>query len=449
MMIIRKALLHLVKRQRCFGLPSSDLVRPGNQDYRMLAKAVEQALVDHDISVWFPRCIDTINGGFTAGYSNTWQTLAAQSKGLVFHARMTWFTAQLSERMSGDAARRFQDYALHGVKFLQQTLWDSKRGGFFWNLNNDGSLPPGDPDEKYVYGVAFAIFGCANVARVTHDDEAFELAQRTFRWLDAHAHDPSNGGYYETLSGDGTPLVDALSKPALTPIGLPYGYKSMNTHIHLLEAFTELYRVWPDPILRGRLEELFHLVRDKMFVRPGCLNKYYTADFQPVPALGSYGHDVETAYLLVEAAGVLGIPDDECTWKKGRHLVDNALQYAFDGKLGGFFDEGPAFHNATHLDKVWWTQAEALNALLVMHERSGADDLRYWAAFMQTWRFIGQYQFDSKNGGWHETVWEDDKPILANKGHNWKAAYHTGRALLNVSARLRRLGQETPPEIKP
>jgi cellobiose epimerase len=447
-MLFRKALLALRSQKRCFGLRTYDMMQPTGEDYRTLRKQVENCLVRHDISVWFPRCIDTSNGGFQAGFSRSWQLLPGQSKGLVFQARMTWFTAQVSERLIESSAARFRDYCLHGLKFLQNSLWDSRRGGFFWNLNDDGSLAQNDPDEKYPYGIAFAIYACANVARVTQSEDAVDLGQRAFRWLDQHAHDPSNGGYYEVLDGEGNPLLKPSKKSFQNPLGIPNGYKSSNTHLHLMECFTELYRVWPDPILRDRLTEVFDIVRQKMFVLPGCLNQVFTADFRALPDLDSYGHDIECAYLLIEAAKILEMPDDPGTWGFARCLVNNTLNFAFDRRLGGIFASGRAINNASVLDKVWWAQAEALNAFLLMHERFGFDDLRYWTAFKKTWQFISEYQLDSRNGGWHQTIWADDKPLRAPKGSEWKAAYHTGRALLNVAAGLRRLGKERPERIQ-
>lgn len=447
MMILRKALLHLGKPRR-FGLGEPDPHRPTEADYRRIAREMDEVLVRHDTKAWFPRCIDWVHGGFISNYSNTWRPLAAQSKRLVFQARMTWFTAEVSERVTSDCGTRFRDHSLHGLKFLRETMWDSKRGGFFWELTNEGTLPRDDPDEKHAYGLAFGIYACANVARVTRNREALELAQRAFRWLEEHAHDEVNGGYRETLAGDGTPLPNRSPRPVKNRMDTPHGYKSANTHIHLLESFTGLHAVWPDPLVRSRLEELFRLVRDRMFVLPGCLHQHFTADFRPVPDLISYGHDVETGYLLIEAARALGLPEDAVTWERARLLVDNALTYGFDGTHGGLFDTGPAFHPATGQHKIWWAQAELLNVLFLLHERFGADDLRYWTAFTRTWRYICECQVDSRNGGWHEQVWADNRPIIGPKGTNWKEAYHTGRALLNVSKGLRRLGHEPLPEIE-
>ncbi len=143
----------------------------------------------------------------------------------------------------------------------------------------------------------------------------------------------------------------------------------MNSHIHLLEAITALYRIWPDPLVEKRLRELFLVVRDKIAVEPGCLNLFFTPDWCPVPEHDSFGHDVETAYLLLEAAERSKEPDDAKTLTVARCLVDHALQWGWDERLGGFYDRGAAFAPACGREKIWWTQAEGLNALLLMHAR--------------------------------------------------------------------------------
>ncbi len=181
-------------------------------------------------------------------------------------------------------------------------------------------------------------------------------------------------------------------------------------------------------------------MRDKIAVEPGCLNLFFTPDWRPVPDHDSFGHDVETAYLLLEAAAVLREADDPKTVRVARSLVDHALDWGWDDKLGGFYDKGAAFNKAWGREKIWWTQAEGLNALLVMHERFGRQSPRYFEAFLKQWDFIRRYQVDPKHGEWYESVSaEGVAPPGQAKATVWKAAYHNGRALMNVSEMLRRM----------
>jgi len=218
----------------------------------------------------------------------------------------------------------------------------------------------------------------------------------------------------------------------------PIGYKSMNTHIHLLESFTLLYELWPDPTLRARLEELLALVRDRIAVEPGVLNLYFTPDWRPVPDHDSYGHDVETAYLMLEAAHALGRHPDPPTERMARMLVDHALDDGWDARLGGFLREGNTFHSEDPR-KEWWVEFEGLNALLLMHELHGTETDRYFRAFVGQWRYLQRYQVDADRGGVYTMVAADGTPANPSKAHDWKAAYHDSRALMNVAARLRAL----------
>ncbi len=173
------------------------------------------------------------------------------------------------------------------------------------------------------------------------------MARDAFDWLVQHAHDPKHGGYFEAIRRDGTPI---LSWQAGAPqwqrsdrLGVYYGFKSMNSHIHLLEALTELAKVDKRPIVHERLRETFLVVRDHIAVEPGALNLYLTPDWRAIPAHDSFGHDVETAYLLVEAARELKLPDDPRTWQVARLLVDHALEWGWDEQYGGFYDKGESF----------------------------------------------------------------------------------------------------------
>lgn len=434
----------------CVERPSASaaeapIPQPTAREYAELADHLETYCFERLLPFWYPRCVDREYGGFLPHVRHDNTPGENNDKTIVFQARMTW-TAAAVMLHSSERADEFRPFVEHGIRFLQQTMWDDRDGGFYWGLDRRGNPIPRYGTEKHLYGTSFGMYAAATAYRAAQSPEALQLAQDTFRWLEAHAHDPSYGGYFEAFHRSGRPILES-PKPGTNGrqnterdlLGTPYGYKSMNSHIHLLEALTELYRVWPDPGVRRRLDEVFRIVRDKIVVEPGCMNLYFTRDWRAVPDHDSFGHDVETAYLLLEAAEVMGLAHDPKTLTVARSLVDHALQYGWDEKQGGFYDRGFAFQPAYALDKVWWTQAEGLNALLLMHERFPAPDAVYWNAFYRQWRFIEAHQIHPLYGEWYATVTEDGPDESADLAQVWKGPYHNTRAILNTIERLRRL----------
>jgi cellobiose epimerase len=421
-----------------------DAASPGarsSSEYLQLASELEVSLQADVLAKWFPASIDTEHGGFHQNFREDWSRDPRNDKSIVCQARLTWTASAASLHYPADAVR-YKAHALHGLDFLLGSLWDREQGGFYWALDERGS--PARSGEKHAYGMAFGIYAACECYRATHDPRALDLAKRAYLWLDAHAHDARNGGYYEALSRAGTPVLSPAdpSTPA-DFIGTHYGYKSMNTHIHLLEALTALHGVWPDAGVRRRLDETFRLVRDRIAVAPGCLNLFFTPDWRPVPDHDSFGHDVETAYLLVEAAAALGTPDDRKSWSIARSLVDHALEYGWDRENGGFYDSGSAFGPPSVTDKIWWTQAEGLNALALMHAHFGHKTSRYWDALRLQWKFIREHQIDSRYGGWLASVDRDGQSSAGRaKGDQWTESYHQARALMTVSDTLRRLAAQ-------
>ena len=413
--------------------------------YRRLAGQVESNLQTQVLAQWFPRALDP-SGGFYQNYGEDWTRGSENDKAIVYQSRLTWVAAQAALHDPAQAETYKAD-ARHGLDFLANQMSDKQDGGLYWGLDNRGVPVRGG--EKHAYGISFAIYAACGEYQATQDAKALDFAKRAFFWLDAHAHDSKHGGYYEALTRAGKPIL-TISDPAQPSdeIGTRYGFKTMNTHIHLLESLSALYAVWPDPKLRARLEEMFALVRDKVVVESvGCLNYQFTPDWKPLPDHDSFGHDVETAYLLTEASAVLGRPDDARTWALARRIVDHALDFGFDTEVGGFYDSGSVFSATPYTtDKIWWVQAEGLNALLLMHARYGRATPRYWAAFNKQWAFIQAHQVDAAHGGWQATVTREGAALPGRaKSDGWTEAYHQGRALLNVSAALHRLAGDATP----
>jgi cellobiose epimerase len=422
----------------------ADYMPANRATYLKFAEEVEAALHRDVLHVWFPRTVDNENGGFRSNFNREWKPYGTESKFSVFQGRMTWITSQIARRRPA-LKEQYLPYVKHGVEYLAGTLWDKEQGGFYWGLSETGQISPQYTDGKQLYGMSFAIYGLASAYQATNNPRALEYAQKGFRWLEEHAHDAKNGGYFEYLTRDGQPYEAHPKTGAveLTPeAGFPVGYKSMNTHIHLLEALTQLYEVWKDDLLRQRLEEMLAIVRDKICVDPGAMNLYFTKQWQPFPDHDSYGHDVETAYLMLEAEEILSKNHDPRTERMSHMLVDHALHYGWDEKLGGFYGDGTTTGPPEKTDKEWWVEFEGLNALLLMHEHHGSETDKYFKAFQLQWSFIRKYQIDSEFHGVYPLVKADGTPVSTDKGSIWKAAYHDGRALLNVHDRLNRLAEK-------
>lgn len=412
---------------------------PTTATYARLAEALDAHLRRDVLAKWYPACVDKA-GGFHQNFARDWTRGADTNRFLVYQARQTWVAARAA--MYDPALKdEYAAYALHGLDYLDKVMSDRECGGLYFRLGPDGRITKRFGAEKHAYGIAFAIYAGAAVYEATGQTRALEFAMATFEWFDDHAHDARHGGYFEALKRDGTPIRKAPRPGARDGISTPYGYKSMNGHIHLLEALTELYKAGPDPRARRRLEEMLAVVRDRIAVEPGALNYYFTPDWRAVPMHDSFGHDIETAFLMVEAADALGRPDDAPTWRVARSIVDHALAWGWDAKHGGFYYSGQAFAPAFERFKSWWTQAEGLNVLLLMHERYGAETDRYWKAFVKQLQFIWDHQIDHTRGGWYCRVTEDGGDLVssADKATPWKAAYHNVRALMQTVRRLRHL----------
>ena len=414
-----------------------------------LADVMESSMQKELLNVWYPKALDNEHGGFMTTYTFDFTLGENQDKMIVSQARHTWVNAKASILYPDQT--HYRESAAHGFQFLRDVMWDETFGGFYTLVSREGKVID---STKNAYGNSFGIFALAAVFHATKDTSAINLAKEAFLWLEKNSHDSVHNGYFQHMNRDGSRII----RHENTASQAETGYKDQNSSIHLLEAFTELYQVWPDPLLRKRLSEMLYLIRDTITTKRGYLQLFFTTDWKPVTFQDSsreviekhhgldhvsFGHDVETAFLMMEASHVLGIENDTTTLRIARHMVDHALNTGWDHAVGGFYDGGYYFKGDSTLtvvkdSKNWWAQAEGLNTLLIMADKFPDDPMKYDEKFNLLWKYIDTNLIDHTHGDWYAGGL-DKEPFqkTALKGHQWKATYHHFRALSHCIARLR------------
>lgn len=435
------------------GANTSSGIRSDQSGPKTLAAQMEESLIKDILDRWYPLDIDTVYGGYISEFKRDWTPGEGNGeKALVQQARHVWTTSRMYEAYP--ERKECLDYAFHGFHFLRDRMWDSTYGGFHAYCTREGDPVERSIDDKRIYGQAFAVYGLSKYYQVSGNSEALELAKKAFLWMDEQAHDNRYGGYFEMLHRDGTPAMpgDAGIGPGTFGVGL----KDYNSSIHIMEAFAELYLVWPDDLVQKRLEEMFTLIRDTFVHADGYLRLYFQPDWTLVTSGPgeeesqseswflnhfTYGHDVETAYLLLETAHVLGQVEDKKTHTIAKKLVDHSLASGWDTLNGGFFDAGVAGDEGTRIvnnHKSWWGQVEGMNALLLMHTLYPGDPHDYYDKFLKSWEHIDTYLIDKTYGGWYNNA-TDTYPDNVDqlKSHIWKTTYHNTRGMLNCIRMLR------------
>jgi len=262
--------------------------------------------------------------------------------------------------------------------------------------------------------------------RASGDKEALKRAMELYQVLQTRAYDKKEGGWIEHFEPDWTPML----KPGPEAIVEVAGFKSANTHLHLMEALTELYDATHDQAVRKSLEEALK-INMTWFYPPeagkSCFHRQL--DWSPVTWASSaglsYGHNVEFAWLMIRAQRTLGT---DPSWKHFDAHIRHALKYGYDHQRGGLYSRGSDDQPATDTDKVWWVQSEMLAALTDGLKHEWNKD--YATALDQLLDFIRKYQADPADGIWLDTVTAEGKPKVDTKAHNWKANYHDVRAIV-------------------
>jgi mannobiose 2-epimerase len=394
---------------------------------RSLRDAIARDLRDNVLPFWLRRVLGEGSGfqGFVAEDGSA-DPLAPM--GGVLAARLLWTFSAVARQMRDEAHRTAADQ-LHA--WLMERFWDAEHGGTYWMLDYAGRPTS---TRKQTYALAFATYALAEYHLATGRADALDEALALFRTIEERAADRVLGGYVEARSRDWSPLADVrLSEKDLN------APKSMNTHLHVMEAYANLTRASGREEVRERLRvvTLLHLER---IVDPasGHLTLFFDERFTPVSKVASYGHDIEASWLIVEAAELVGdAPLVERARANAVRMAGLTLERGFDHEHGGVFAER---HEDGRLDdeKHWWMQAEAIVGFLNAFEIS--KDERFLEAAERTWAFVDRFLIDREYGEWRWRVARDGSRIPGlPKVEPWKCPYHNSRAALETMARVDRL----------
>ena len=389
---------------------------------RTLHREITKDLKENILSFWEKYSVDP-SGGFYGTLERDGTPVADAPKGGVLNARILW-TFSTAYRMYGDA--KYRDLADRAQRYFIDHFIDPQYGGIYWLIKADGT--PLDTD-KQTYGCSYAIYGLSEHFRATGNVESLQKAIEIYHTMENKIKDPVKDGYIESFTRSwGTP-------EKLGYDGEGVATKTMNTHIHVLEAYTALYKVWRDCDLRQRLAKVIDMVSVNLYnPRTHHLILYCDSDWKNLDDIDSYGHDIETSWLLMEAAEALNDPEilERCK-KISLELVDASLREGIN-PMGAMMYE-------RHKDKIrkdasWWCQAETVVGCINAWQLTGKQV--YLDTASRTWEFIKSRMIDKEYGEWFRTVEEDGTPRYKEpKSSMWNCPYHNSRMGFEIEARLK------------
>jgi mannobiose 2-epimerase len=390
----------------------------------------ETELRENILPFWIEHAVDKERGGFYGEISNTRVVDKDAPRGALLSSRILWTYAAAYKRYR---APEYLEMARWAYDDLLSRFWDETHGGLYWMVGANGELIR---PRKQIYGQAFGIYAFAEYYSATGEQDALDKAIAIFRLMEEHSHDPEHGGYFEAYTRDWRLESDLrLSDIDMNEM------KSMNTHLHVMEAYANLMRVWDDEELRVRQAEnvdimIHRIISPEAFHTLLFFDEAWNSRVDHI----SYGHDIETNWLLVESAEVLG---DEHRIAEAKALAVKMAQAIYDEGLdaeGGLVNDGDA-SGITDPDFEWWPQAEAAVGFLNAYQLSGQP--HFLQASLRSWDFIETYFTDRQHGEWFRHVTKNHVvDHAAAKVSFWKCPYHNGRACMELIDRLGKLTVE-------
>ena len=385
---------------------------------------VREVLEDNILRFWIERMQDEEHGGFYGRIDNQNILHADADKGAILNARILW-TFSAAYRVLGKS--EYLKIATRAKRYFIDHFIDPEYGGVYWSLDYKGQ--PKDTKKQF-YAIGFAIYGLSEYARATNDQEALEQAINLYRCVEEHALDKEYNGYIEAMTRNWQPIDDMR----LSEYDANYP-KSQNTHLHIIEPYANLYRVWPSKELEASLRNIIGIFTDRI-LNPEThhLDLFFEMDWKRgAGQLESYGHDIECSWLMHEAALVLGD-------QKVLNKVEPIVQIVAKASEKGLNVDGSMIHEANLTvgtkddDLHWWVQAEAVvgfyNIYQHFHDEAALEKA------LRCWQYIKENLIDYQHGEWYWSRHRDGSlNTVDDKAGFWKCPYHNGRMCLEIIER--------------
>ena len=389
----------------------------------MQYKAEVSSELEAILSYWMKFTLDEEHGGFVGKIDHSNTVHPGAPKGSVLNSRILWAFSSAYNLTKNEAYLSIAERAFH---YITQFFIDKEFGGVYWAIDYKGQ--PLDT-KKQIYALSFAVYGLSEYYRASKNEAAKVAAIKLYNDIVAHSYDTTYGGYVEALARDWTALGDLRlsAKDANEK-------KSMNTHLHVLEGFANLYRIWPDEGLRQKLVELIRIFLDHIISKQTHhLILFFDEAWNEKSSIVSYGHDIEAAWLVLEAAEIINDTALIKEVKEASLQIAKAAQKGLDSDGGLLYEYDP---ESDHLirQKHSWPQAEAMVGFLQAWQLSGNET--FLAQSLNSWAFIKEHIID-KTGEWKWGV-EADYSLMnkEDKVGIWKCPYHNSRACIEVITRI-------------
>jgi cellobiose epimerase len=379
--------------------------------------------LDSILNYWSKNSIDTKNGGFIGQIDNDENVIEDAEKGSVLNARILWSFSSSYQITKNEEHKAI---AKRAFEFLSEYFYDSEFGGLFWSINVDTT--PKDTKNQ-IYALAFAIYGLSEYYVISKDEKALTIAINLYLRIQKYSYDAVNKGYLEAFTRDWQSIDDLrLSEKDANE------KKTMNTHLHIVEAYANLFKVWKDKTLQNDIIELLQTIEEHFInTNTGHLRLFFDENWIEKPDVISYGHDIEAAWLLLQCAE---ISEDEtliASYKKHAIQMAEATKEGLD-RDGGLWYEFDPEKKELIAEKHWWVQAEALIGFYNAYELTGNEI--YLDIVLKNWDFIKSHILDTKNGEWFWGIYRDNSLIEKDKAGFWKCPYHNSRACLELMNRI-------------